>query len=321
MHRLSAGLRSAPDRSVAHAAKKGEVKLKVLGAEQTAPDFAMPPGACDCHIHLFGPTSRYPYVSDRVYTPPPVGLEDLSAMHTALGLERAVVVQASVQGTANTLLLEALSKWPSRLRGVAVISDGVTDAELNSMYRAGVRGIRLNFETHGGVDPAVAKKRLAVLSNKIAPHGLHVQMYINTELLDAIAGQIAQTPCPVVLDHFGRPDPAKGRDAPSFRRLLVLAGQGRIYVKLSALHRVSRSAGYEDMQQFVTALIETNPDRMLWGSDWPHAMATERRNPDGPDPLRAEDDGANLNLLARWISDHELLRKILVENPARLYGF
>ena len=142
---------------------------------------------------------------------------------------------------------------------------------------------------------------------------------INADLLSALADQIATLPCPVVLDHFGRPDVNKGVDDPSFRNLIAQVKDGNLYVKLSALHRVSKHQGYEDMKPFAAALIASNPDRMLWGSDWPHAIADRERI--GPNTLRAEDDGANLNRLARWISDRAVLQKILVDNPARLYGF
>jgi predicted TIM-barrel fold metal-dependent hydrolase len=293
--------------------------VKVLDTEQTPLDFTLPAGSCDTHVHLFGPQTEYPLVANRIYTPPPVGLDDLAALHTALGLDRAVVVQASVQGTNNSLLLKALSTWPSRLRGVAVVPDDTSDRELSAMRLAGVRGIRLNFESHGGVEPSLAKKRLAGLAKKISPHGFHIQMYISADLLSGLVDQVATLPCPVVLDHFGGPDVSKGADDPLFRELIASVKGGNIYVKLSALHRLSKQAGYEDLKSFVEAFVTSNPDRMLWGSDWPHALADRERT--GPDTLRAEDDGANLNQLARWIPDRAVFHKILVDNPVRLYGF
>jgi predicted TIM-barrel fold metal-dependent hydrolase len=296
-------------------------KMKVLDAEQSRPDFDMPAGSCDCHIHLFGSQSEYPSVADRLYTPPPIGLDLLSALQQALSLERAVVVQASVQGTDNSFLLSMLSKWPSRLRGVAVISDDIADAELQAMSRAGVRGVRLNFESHGIADPVLAGRRLAAVASKVAPHGLHVQMYVSAALTATLSDQIAALACPVVLDHFGRVRPSDGTDHPHFRTLASLLRSGKVYVKLSGPHRVSETSDYEDVGPLAAALFEANPDRMLWGSDWPHVLAFQQRNPDGPDPLRPEDDGANLNRLARWFAKRDHLKKILVDNPARLYGF
>jgi predicted TIM-barrel fold metal-dependent hydrolase len=297
--------------------------MDVLGVAHTAADFVVPRGACDCHVHVFGPYNRFPLAANRLYTPPPALVEDLRALQATLQLDRVVIVQASPQGTDNACVLDAIARLGRRARGVAVVADDVSDAELAAMHQGGIRGIRLNLETQGAHNPQAAGRQLKAAAARVAPHGWHVQMYASATLLASIADIIAALPCPLVADHFGRVRPGAGLSDPEFQALAALVRTGRLYVKLSAPHRISDAPGYADIQPIAAALAGANPDRMLWGSDWPHPNVPPREQLDLAkfDPYRKEDDGANLNRLASWIGDAAVLRKILVDNPARLYGF
>lgn len=294
--------------------------MTVLGVMHTVPGFAMPAQACDSHIHLFGPPSRFPLAEQRRYTPPLVGLDDLARMQDRLGLSRAVVIQASVQGTCNDYMLECLERWPDRLRGIAVVADDIPESRLRAMDAAGVRGLRINVAAEKGVTHEAIRQRLATVAGRIAPLGWHVQLYVGASQFQALAGDIARLPCPVVFDHFGHL-PTHSLDDPLVRSLVTLLEAGNAYVKLSAPHRVSSREDYEDLAPLARLLAAANPDRAVWGSDWPHVLAYENRDPNGPDPTRPEDDGANLDRLARWVGNEEVLHKILVDNPARLYRF
>ncbi len=297
--------------------------MTILDTKTTPPAFHVPAGACDCHVHIFGPQSRFPLEAKRLYTPAPVSMDDLASLQEALHLERAVVVQASPQGTDNACLLEALSQRPSSTRGIAVVGDDIGHDALAAMSRVGVRGIRLNLETYGIEDPVAVGARLKAAAERVAPLGWHIQLYARASLLAALADLIAGLPCPIVADHFGRVRAADGVDHPDLRVLLALVRTGKVYVKLSAPHRISDRADYADVEPIAVAFTEAAPERMLWGSDWPHSQVPprSRRSRSGFDPYRTEDDGANLNRLARWIPDPGQLRRILFDNPARLYSF
>jgi predicted TIM-barrel fold metal-dependent hydrolase len=296
----------------------------VLGTAHSAPDFTVPPDACDCHTHVFGPAGRFPLAGGRLYTPGDARVEDLLAHQGALGLDRVVVVQPSPYGADNACTLDALHRLgPARARGVAVIDDAATEADLAAMDAAGIRGARVNLETHGVSDPREAGAALAATARRIAPLGWHVQTYASLGLLAALHDVLMDLPVPLVVDHFGRPRAALGPSQPGFAALLALVGSGKACVKLSAPHRTSDAPGYTDAAPIVRAFLDANPDRLLWGSDWPHPGVPPgtMRDPDRIEPFRAEDDGAALNRLAHWVGDAALLQRILVGNPARLYGF
>ncbi len=268
-----------------------------------------PPGSCDCHYHVFGPAERYPYSPARGYTPPDCLLEDFLRMHAVLGLERSVIVQPSVYGTDNRCSIEAVERLgPDRARGVAVIDDRTSDAELDRMQRAGFRGARFNLVSKG----ALPIDLLEPTAKRLAERGWHVQLFVNGDVLAEMAARLQALPTEVVIDHMGHVDGHRGVDQPGFRALLGLLDSGRAWVKLSGAYRVDHGpAPWPLAAPIARALIAANPERCVWGTDWPH--------PDlhGPMP----DDGDLLDALYDWVPDDTTLRRILVDNPARLYGF
>jgi predicted TIM-barrel fold metal-dependent hydrolase len=297
--------------------------LPILGVVHGKPGFGVPSRACDCHVHVFGPSSRYPFAESRIYTPGDASPAELEAMLAAIGLERVVIVQPSPYGTDNTCTLDGLARFGERSRAVAVIGAATTDAELRRMHDLGVRGVRLNLETAGQRDPAAIAPLLQRAARRVAPLGWHVQTYTNLGVLSALAGMIRALPVTLVVDHFGSARAASGVGQQGFDVLLSLVGEGRAYVKLSAAHRISEHADCADAAPLARALIAANPERVLWGSDWPHCAA--RRQPgwtrESIEPFDPIDDGPALGRLAGWVRSEAQLRLILVDNPARLYGF
>lgn len=273
------------------------------------PSFAVPPGACDTHAHVFEAPGRYPMVAERSYTPPEAPLEAYEHLHRTLGIDRGVLVQPSVYGTDNSAMLDAMAQIGPRLRGVAVVEPDVSEAELARLDKAGVRGVRVNLLFKGGVGPDA----MARLAARVGELGWHLQLLIDISTFPDLAKTLGPLPVDLVVDHMGHMKVANGLDHPGFRDLLALVRDGRAWVKLSGAYRTTgqRVAPYDDVDPFARALIEAGPERMVWGSDWPHPMV------DIPMP----NDGEILDLLARWAPDEDVRRKILVDNPAALYGF
>lgn len=293
---------------------------EILGVTPTAPSFAVPKGACDCHVHIFGPDAAFPFSPERLYTPGPASIDDLLALHRALHIERVVVVHPSPYGTDNSCTIDALRKLGARARGVAVIDDATTDAMLDDMHDAGIRGVRVNLESYGESSPAIAGKHLQRAAERVARLGWHVQTYTNLTVLAALRDTILQLPTRLVIDHFGRPQASLGTAQPGFADILALLRSGKVYVKISAPYRISLKPNYADAAGIARAIIAANPDRVLWGTDWPHPGAAER-NPAVIEPFRREDDGLALNRLTDWTQSETELKKILVDSPARLYQF
>ncbi|GGE36574.1 hydrolase [Agaricicola taiwanensis] len=288
-----------------------EAKTRVLGTIQSRPHFPMPAGACDCHVHVFGPFDRFPLWAGRAYTPAAVELDDLRAHQAALGLERVVLVQPSVYGTDNSCLVDALQRLGGCARGVAVLAEA-DQRELARLHEAGVRGLRVNLGTHGIDDPNIARQQLARAVHLAEPRGWHLQVYAPLRVLLSIEDTLRGLPLPLVLDHFAMAEAAAGVDQAGFSMVLDLVATGRAYVKLSAPHRVSHRSDYADVVPFAHALIAANAERLVWASDWPHRDGTG---------FRAEDDGLALNRLAEWVPDPAVRQRILADNPARLYDF
>lgn len=303
--------------------KAGEAP--VLGVYHGVPGFEVPAGACDCHLHVFGPPERYPLAEDRTFAPALASVEDVVAMHDRIGIQRMVIVQASPQGTDNACVLDALAQLQGmgrEARAVAVVAEGTPAAALQALHEAGVRGLRVNLQSYGTSDPATAERRLHAAASAAAEMGWHVQTYTTLAVLQALRGAIERMPVPLVVDHFGLADPALGLSQPGLGDLLALVGAGQVYVKLSAPYRIVDRPDGRDAQPLVRALIDANPDRMLWGTDWPHTgpWPGMRRDRDVPAPFHPVDDGAQLDLLGGWTSAYER-KRILVDNPARLYQF
>jgi predicted TIM-barrel fold metal-dependent hydrolase len=289
----------------------------------TPVSFDVPAGACDCHTHIHGDPEKFPFFSGRVYTPEMALPDEMAALHKALHMQRVVIVTPSVYGTDNSATLYGMKARGADARGVAVIDDKTPESELDAMGRAGVRGIRLNLATGGVNDPAVGRQRFLAAIERITSRNWHVQMNTNLAMISAIKEQVAASPVAVVFDHFGGARAELGPQQPGFAELVELVRSGQVYVKISAAYRVSRLApDYADVVPLAQALIGANPDRIVWGTDWPHPATTP---PGGKatdvTPLMQIDDGRLLNQLPVWAPDPVIRKKILVDNPARLYAF
>ncbi len=281
-------------------------------ANTRKPGFALPPGSCDCHAHVFGLATRYPYSPKRIYTPPDASPADYRRMLGVLGVERAVLVQPSVYDTDNRAILDAIAASNGRMRGVAVVEESVTDRELARMHDIGVRGIRFNI-----VDVKDDKGMLAMdvvrrLARRIRPLGWHVQFLMHVDEFPELDTMFAGFPVDIVIDHFGYMQTSKGIGHPGFQALLRLLRAGRCWVKFTGAYRISREEmPYRDVVPYAHALVAAAPDRIVWGTDWPHPKH-EKSMPN---------DGEMCDRLLEWIPDEKQRRLALVDNPARLYGF
>ena len=290
----------------------------------TAVNFDVPAGACDTHTHVFGDPRRFPFAAARNYTPEPASVAEMRALHKALHTDRVVIVHPSVYGTDNSCTLDGMKQLGSIARGIAVIDEKTPESALDEMDRAGIRGIRVNLETSGQRDPAVGRQRFQEAVDRIKLRSKwHIQVYTRLSVIEGIKDQVMAAPMPVVFDHFGGAQAALGVSQPGFDTLLNLVRAGKAYVKISAPYRSSTKApDYADVAPLAKALIAANPQRMLWGSDWPHPAAPVAHRPvTDITPLWQVDDGRILNQLPLWAPDAAVRKTILVENPARLYGF
>ncbi|WP_326538589.1 amidohydrolase family protein [Pseudorhodoferax sp.] len=291
-------------------------------AQPPSPRTPLPPGSCDCHTHVFLDPRAYPWSPTRRYTPPEASIAELAQLHAALGIARVVVVQPSVYAADNAATLQALRVLgPQRARGVAVIDDAMADAELDAMHALGVRGVRVNLEIDQASDAGHATAQLQRTAARVARLGWHVQVYANLPLLAACAEVLGALPVPVVLDHYAGAHAAGGVQQPGLQAMLALVEAGHAYVKLSAPYRLSAAPFYADMQALARLFLRTRPDRMLWGSDWPHPQPGTRADPHDTSPPFAVDSAQVLDALRAWAGDEATFHRILVDNPARLYGF
>jgi predicted TIM-barrel fold metal-dependent hydrolase len=272
----------------------------------------VPPHACDAHAHVFGPPARYALSPRRGYDPAPASPEDYRRLLDALGIERGVVTQPSVYGTDNSALLDALAGDPGRLRGVASVGAEVPDAELERLDRAGVRGIRVNLVDPGGnpFDSFAGVERMAA---RIRPLGWHLELLVHVHEFEDLPRRLGALGVDVVVAHLGYTPTSAGVDHKGFRDFLGFFAEGRCWVKLSGPYRISAERGvpYGDTAAFARTLVATRPDRLVWGSDWPHVWLK----------VPMPNDADLLDLLAEWVPDEKVRRRILVENPARLYRF
>ncbi|RPI50891.1 MAG: hydrolase [Acidobacteria bacterium] len=291
---------------------------------KTKVSFDVPPGGCDCHVHVFGDPKQYPFFSGRTYTPETATVGELKQLLSALRLERVVIVQPSVYGTDNACTLDGIRALGDRARGVAVIDDKTTDAQLDAMGKAGIRGIRLNLATAGITDPAAARQRFQNAVARAKGRGWHIQFNTQPSIIEALSDMFLASPVPIVIDHFGGAAAARGLQQPGFGALVNLVKSGKAYVKISgAADSVSTQSDLADVAPLARALVGANPQRILWGTNWPHpgSAPVAGRKPTDLAPPMQTDDGKVLNLLPVWVPDAATRRLILVENPARLYGF
>ena len=291
---------------------------------QTPVAFDVPPGACDCHAHVFPDPARFPFTQNRVYTPSLATAEDLLELQRVLHLGRVVIVQPSVYGTDNSAQLDAIRQLgPQRARGVVIVGETTTAAELDEMDKAGIRGVHVNLAIGAAVDPATSARRLQEAVQRVVGRGgWHVQTQIPLATIDALKDQLMNMPVPLVFVHFGGARAELGVEQPGFATLIELVRAGKAYVKVSGAHSISRRApDFPDATPLAQALIQANPDRVLWGTNWPHPNSSGARPAGEVSPNLDIDDGRIFNELPKWAPDAAVRHKILVDNPARLYGF
>jgi predicted TIM-barrel fold metal-dependent hydrolase len=290
----------------------------------TAVNFDVPAGACDCHTHIHADPAKFPFYGGRVYTPELASPEEMSALHKALHVERVVIVTPSVYGPDNSATLFGIKARGPTARGVAVIDDKTSESDIDALQAAGFRGIRLNLATGGVNDPNAGRKRFSDAVARMTARGWHVQLFTSLAMISAIKDLVAASPVPVVFDHFGGAQAALGAAQPGFADLLALVKSGKAYVKISGAYRASKLApDYPDAAPLAKALISANAERIVWGTDWPHPNSTTPPGQQVTDvtPLYQIDDGRLFNQLPVWAPEAAVRKTILVDNPARLYGF
>jgi 2-pyrone-4,6-dicarboxylate lactonase len=277
------------------------------------PGFVMPPLACDSHAHICGPMALYLYAEERIYTPPDALLPDYRRMLDVLGVQRAVLVQPSVYGTDNTVMLQALVAAGPTMRGVAVVDPGISDAALRDMHAAGVRGLRFNAVDRRGARNVVPMDQIVPLARRIEPLGWHIELLLQVDAVPDLGAVLDAISVPVVLGHLGYVHVRKGgATAPGFQALLRAMAGGRCWVKLTGAYRISaQPVPYDDLTPMAAALLAAAPERLVWGTDWPHVKVD----------VAVSNDGDLADLLAGWVPDERVRHRILVENPAALYGF
>ncbi|WP_395345449.1 amidohydrolase family protein [Variovorax sp. UC122_21] len=291
-------------------ASDADAPVAPFSAGRGRPAIDVPPDACDCHVHLYG--ARYPVVEGARLRPPEASAEDYRRLQQRTGTRRVVFVTPSTYGSDNVSLRDALAAFGAKARGVAVIDERTSDSELEDLHNRGVRGIRLNLSL-GVVNSA---SQIAPLARRIAPLGWHLQLLAPAHGWSDLADVLEDLPVPIVFDHFGRLSPSMAGRHPSHALILRMLERRRAWVKLSGAYIVSErgAPGYEDMAVLARSFLDAAPDRVLWGSDWPHASATA-----GHQAL--PDDARLMTLLAEWTGSARLLHRVLVDNPRELYGF
>lgn len=276
----------------------------------TKPAYVPPPGACDAHCHVFGPPEKFPYAEVRPYTPGEAApRERLALLHAHLGLSRAIIVQATPHGTDNSAMLDAIAHSNGACRGVALLAEDISDAELESLHEGGVRAARFNFVQHlgGAPDPAYFQRTVA----RAKEIGWHVELHFDAQDLAEYRDMLSRLPVRFIIDHMGRVQSAGGLDQAPLRNLLDVLKNERACVKISGGERMSASGKrpFHDAVPIARAIIEAAPDQVIWGTDWPH--------PNVPNDM--PDEGELVDLFALYCDDDALRRKILVENPTRIY--
>ena len=276
-------------------------------AHRRKPRFKLPPGSCDAHCHVFGPADKFPYAPNRRYTPADAPKEMLTALHGHLGVERAVIVQASCHGTDNAAMLDCIASDPRRYRGVAIVDDGFTEKDFDALDRGGVRGVRFNFVRHlGGAPDMVVFNRVI---DRIKGRGWHVVLHVDAPDIVALSDMIRKLPLPFIIDHMGRVPSAAGVDQPPLRALIELSRVEKCWIKVCGSERIAMPP-YAAAVPIARALVEATPTRVLWGTDFPHPNATH------------EVDEADLvDLVPQFTPDPLAQKRLLVDNPARLYDF
>ena len=276
-------------------------------ASPSRPELKLPAGACDAHVHVFGPHSVFPFAENRPFTPADAPKEKLFALHAMLGIRHCVIVQSTCHGFDNRVVADAIAAKKGDYRGVALVPPTVDDAELARLDSQGFCGVRFNFMSHLGKGPRIDDA--IALTARLAKIGWHLQVHFEASLIDELVPWLARAAVPVVIDHMGRVDASLGLDQPAFRRLLDLMRDPRFHVKVSGSERISRKPSlWEDAIPFARKLVAEFGERCFWGSDWPH-----------PNLAEIPDDGVLVDLLSEIAPSEAARRALLVENPKRFY--
>jgi 2-pyrone-4,6-dicarboxylate lactonase len=271
------------------------------------PRFKLPPGSCDAHCHVFGPGDKFPYAPNRRYTPEDAPKEMLASLHAHLGIERTVIVQASCHGSDNRAMLDAIADDPATIKGVCIVDNTFGDAEYKALHDGGVRGARFNFVKHLGGTPDMDLFHRTV--DRIREMGWHIVLHMDAPSIVPLSDMIRALPLPFIIDHMGRVPAKDGVDQPPLKALLELAKRDNAWIKVCRAERISFPP-YAEAVPIAQAIIAAAPDRVLWGTDFPH-----------PNPTHEADEADLVDLIPQFTPDATLQKKLLVENPARLYGF
>lgn len=287
------------------------VPVRTYQEHASAPQLRLPALACDSHVHVFGPISRYPYSPERSTTPLEAPKETLFALHRRLGIERCVIVQSIIHGTDNRVVEDAIAAGEHRYLGVALVAPDVPDAELQRLAEAGFRGVRFNLMRSIS---SAAMDQILALTPRLAAVGMHLQVHFQSELIHELAEPLLRSQVPVVIDHMGRVDATQGPGHPDFLKLLGLLANPRFHVKVSGIDRIDSMAPpemrYRHGVQLARMLVERFPERCIWGTDWPH-----------PNHTHIPDDAALVDALEAIAPDAQYLEQLTVRNPQNLYRF
>ena len=287
-----------------------DANWKVFHPNPSKPVFTPPAGAVDAHCHVFGPRSVFPFAPTRKYTPCDAPKEKLFSLRDHLGFSRNVIVQATCHGADNRAVVDALIHSNDKARGVATVTADVTDEELHALDAAGVRGVRFNFVKR--LADSTPREVLLSIANRIKLLDWHIVIYFEAQELPELYDFFTSLPTIVVVDHMGRPDVSKPVDGPEFELFIkLLRENNNFWSKVSCPERLSKTGGpaYDDVVPFAKRVVETYPDRVLWGTDWPHPNMT----------VEMPDDGKLVDFIPRIATTSSLQHKLLVENPIRLY--
>ncbi len=281
----------------------------VFHPDPKTPDFILPKGAVDAHCHVFGPGAEFPFAPERKYTPCDAGKDQLYALRDHLGFERNVVVQATCHGKDNRAMMDACRSAGGRARGIASVGADITEADIHDMHEAGVRGVRFNFVKR--LVDATPKETFVAIADKIVPFGWHIVVYFEAPDLEELEPFLKQLPTTIVVDHMGRPDVSKDVDHPSFQHFIRLMEENdNIWSKVTCPERLTMAGPpYDDVAPFCAEIVRRFPDRVLWGTDWPHPNMKSHM----------PDDGALVDFIPKIAPTPELQQKLLVDNPMRLY--
>lgn len=285
-----------------------QVPVQTYMLSPSQPEFVLPAGSCDAHVHVFGPAAEFPYASERSFTPADAGKETLFALHRHLGISRCVIVQSACHGYDNSVVEDAIVAGGGNYLGVALVPVTVSHAELKRLAAAGFRGVRFNFMKH--LDTGTTIEEVVALTPVLADLGLHLQVHFESQLVHTLGPVLQQAACEVVIDHIGRVDAAEGIHGKDFQGLMRLVESPSFYVKVSGIDRVDATPPYTHGKVLAKALVDHIPDRVLWGTDWPH-----------PNHTHVPNDGTLVDALAAIAGDSDKLHALLVDNPQRLYRF